>query len=104
MIIESTTRADLPLDADGLVVIDFYRDDCRFCDLLAPVLEDVAFQVPFATFAKVNCSHVDGVSDEFDVHAFPTTKLFKDGREVDSIVGFAPAEVLVERIGKHLYA
>jgi thioredoxin 1 len=103
MIIDATTTDDMDLTAEGLTVVDFYRDDCRFCDMLAPVLDDVAFELPVARFVKVNCSRVDGLAAAQQIQTFPTTKLFKNGEVVDSIVGFVPASVLIERIGKHLY-
>lgn len=104
MITEAATRDELDLSADDLIVVDFYRNDCRFCDMLAPVLDDVAFEFPFARFIKVNCSDIDGLAEEFGILAFPTVKLFRGGVELDSLVGFVPASVLTERIGKRLYA
>lgn len=104
MITEATTRAELDLHGDELIVVDFYRDDCRFCDMLAPVLDDLAYQFPFTRFLKANCSDIDGLAAEFDILAFPTVKLFREGREIDSLVGFVPAQILAERIGERLYS
>ena len=103
MITEAHTREELPTDQEGLVVIDFYTDDCRFCDMLAVTLDDVEFELPFVPIVKVNCARVEGISEEFDVHMFPTVKLFKDGVEVDSMVGFQPSPELQSAIGAHLY-
>ena len=103
MITEALTREDLSLDGDDLVVVDFYSDDCVFCERLAPVLEDVDFEMPFVSIVKINCSRVEGVSDEFGVYAFPTVKLFRSGQELDSVTGFRPAETLKTFIGDRLY-
>ncbi len=103
MISEATSRAEIPFDTPGLVVVDFYTNDCRFCDMLNAVLEEVEFAVPFVPIVKVNCAEVSGLSDEFDVRMFPTIKLFKDGREMQTLVGFQPSESLQAAIGEHLY-
>jgi thioredoxin 1 len=103
MIVDALTRDDLRPDLDGVTVVDFFRDDCRFCDMLEPVLESVAFDLPFVTILKINCSDVDGLAEEFNIQMFPTVMLFKDGVQVESIVGFVPATVLVEQISKQLY-
>lgn len=104
MVTEATSRGELPIDGPELTVVDFYRNDCRFCDMLVPVLDEVEFDVPFAQIVKINCSEVEGIAEEWDIQAFPTIKLFRDGEPVDSITGFVPAPVLAERVSRQLYA
>ncbi len=103
MITEARTRAELPIDQEGVVVVDFYTDDCRFCDMITESFDDVEFDLPFVPIVKINCAQVEGVSDEFDVRMFPTVKVFKDGAEVAHLVGFQPADALRTVIGEHLY-
>ena len=103
MISEALSREDLRLDGDELVLVDFYSDDCVFCERLAPVLEDVSFELPFVTIIKINCSSVAGISEEFDVFAFPTLKLYRAGEELDSATGFRPADALKTFIAAQLY-
>jgi len=103
MITEALAREDLELDGDALVLVDFYSDNCVYCERLAPVLEGVSFELPFVPMVTINCSRVEGVSDEFGVFAFPTLKLFRGGEELDTLTGFRPAEALKAFIAPHLY-
>jgi len=103
MIIEARSRDELAIDGEGLVLVDFYSDDCVFCERLAPVLEDVDFEMPFLSIVKINCSRVEGIGEEFGIYAFPTVKLFRAGEELDSVTGFRPAETLQSFIADKLY-
>lgn len=103
MITEALSRNELPIADAAITVVDFYRDGCRFCDMLAPVLERVEFDFPFVNFVKINCSQVAGVAEEFDVNAFPTLGVFARGQKLDTLVGFVPAEQLGAWVSTHLY-
>lgn len=104
MITQASSISDLGTQNPELTVVDFHRNGCHYCDMLAPVLDDLAYDLPFVRICKINCSDVPDAAKEFDVQAFPTVKVFRAGKVLDSIVGFTPLESLRERIGAELYS
>lgn len=77
------------------VLVDFWGDGCPPCKLLAPVLEELA-QVYKGRIkvgkALVNAAPIQ--AKNFRVMAVPTLVFFKEGKEVNRILGFTGKEAL----------
>ncbi|MBQ8132635.1 MAG: thioredoxin [Bacilli bacterium] len=72
----------------GKVVVDFYADWCGPCKMLGPVLETVSKEHEDITFLKVNTDDFDEIAMRFGIMSIPCVKVFEDGKEVKSNVGF----------------
>ena len=87
----------------GLVMVDYWAEWCMPCKVMGPVLNELAEDKNFnATVAKLNVDHFQSVSRQFGIRGIPTIILFKDGKEVDRIVGVKPKDFLVKQVNKHL--
>lgn len=65
---------------EGVVLVDFWRYDCYWCDKLLPVLERFARENKGKiTVAKVNCSEHPTFARKFDIEGYPKMILFRDG-------------------------
>ena len=85
------------------VIVDFYADWCGPCKKVAPIIEALADE--YAGKVKVCKLDVDTnpqVAEEFGIRSIPTVKAFKGGKEVDTKVGFAAADVYKQMIDKLL--
>ncbi|MBR4003694.1 MAG: thioredoxin [Clostridia bacterium] len=83
----------------GLVLVDFYATWCGPCKMLAPVLEQVADEVKEkATIKKLDIDECLDIAKEFNVMSVPTMILFKDGKEVERIVGLRQKNQIIETI------
>ena len=51
----------------GVVVIDFFANWCGPCKMLAPVLEEVAQELPTVTFAKVDVDQDELIGIHFQL-------------------------------------
>ncbi|NGX62976.1 MAG: Thioredoxin [Candidatus Anoxychlamydiales bacterium] len=85
----------------GVALIDFFAQWCGPCRMLAPVLEEVSDEMKDkATFGKVDIDKQVKLATQYQVTSIPTLILFKDGKEVDRIVGLKDAKALKEFIEK----
>lgn len=82
------------LVSDGLVLIDFFAEWCGPCRMLAPVLEDFANEESGIEVYKVNVDNDPDLAREFQVSSIPTMILFKDGKQIEKKIGFAPKDAL----------
>ena len=82
----------------GVVVIDFFANWCGPCKMLAPVLEEVAQELPTVTFAKVDVDQDPSLAGRYGIQSIPHLILFKDGQAVDQISGFVGKNVILEKL------
>jgi thioredoxin 1 len=79
--------------AKGVTLVDFYADWCGPCRMLTPVLEDVAKQMHGKVkIVKVDIDNNQKIASRFQVMSVPTMILFKEGKEVNRLVGLRDAD------------
>lgn len=87
--------------ADTPVLIDFWASWCGPCKMVAPELEAVAEEYDGkAIVGKVNVDEQQVLATQYNVMSIPTLLLFKDGKEVERIVGYRPRKDLMDAIDK----
>lgn len=75
--------------AHGYTFVDFYADWCGPCQMMGPVLEDLAqdYQGKVA-FVKVNVDQNMELAGRYGITSIPNMFLFKDGEVVNEILGY----------------
>lgn len=89
---------------NGVVVIDFFAERCGPCKMVAPYLDDMQSKLgDTATFFKVDVDEEQQIAMTQGITGMPTFKVFKDGVEVQKIVG-ADLKSLWQGIQTHIVA
>ena len=85
-----------------LVVVDFFAEWCMPCLMLAPIIEDLAEEMKEVKFVKINIDDNSELARKYDISSIPCLVVFKDGEEVDRIIGGRPADEIEGKIKKWL--
>lgn len=84
-----------------LSVVDFWATWCGPCQMLSPVVEQVASEYPDIDFYKVNVDEEHGLAMQFGVQSIPTLAFIKDNKTVDLSIGLISKEELEDFIRRN---
>lgn len=83
------------LNAKGTVLVDFWATWCGPCKMLGPVIEELAKEFDGkAVIGKVNIDDEQELAVKYGIMSIPTVVVFKDGKEVNRLVGLQSKQVL----------
>jgi thioredoxin 1 len=85
----------------GVSMVDFWATWCGPCKRVAPIIEELAGQ--YAGKARIYKMDVDtnqGTPARFGVMSIPTVVIFKDGKEVDRVVGAQSKQLFEDKLKK----
>ena len=86
----------------GVALVDFWATWCGPCKMIAPLIEELATEMPEVKFAKVEVDENPQISSKYRITSIPTLIIFKDGVIVDTIVGFRPKHEIEKMIRLHI--
>lgn len=84
---------------EGKVLLDFWASWCGPCQMLGPVIEQVADDLDGKVLVgKVNVDDNRELASRFGVMTIPTLVVFKDGVEVNRVVGVQSKANLIKMV------
>ena len=86
------TKSDKP------VLVDFWAVWCGPCQMMAPILHELETEMPDVQIGKVNVDEQMDLARQFRVVSIPTLIIFKNGQEVQSMVGVTSKEELKDAL------
>jgi thioredoxin len=85
------------------VMVDFWAPWCAPCRLVGGLLEEIGPEYAGRfRIVKVNVDENPQTAARFGVQSIPTMIIFKNGKQVDKLVGALPLHPLKERIERQL--
>ncbi len=87
----------------GLILVDFWAEWCGPCRMVAPILEELAVEYEGQiTVTKLNVDENRGTAARFGIRSIPTLLFFKDGSQVEQIIGAVPKSTIKAKVQQHL--
>lgn len=87
------------LSSDKVSMVDFFATWCGPCKMLSPVIDEIAEEFEGkANIVKVDSDNIPELCTTYSIKLLPTLVFFKNGKEVDRIVGPCDKEDMTLKI------
>ena len=78
------------LEKSGVTVLDFWAPWCGPCNVVGPIIDDLATANEDIQVGKVNLDANGTTAAAFGIRSIPTIIFFKDGEKITQISGVKP--------------
>jgi thioredoxin 1 len=87
----------------GLILVDFWAEWCGPCRMVAPILDELAVEYDGQlVVGKMNVDENRQTPTRFNIRSIPTILFFKNGVQVEQVIGAVPKSGLIAKVQPHL--
>lgn len=91
---------DAAISKPGVCVVEFYSESCKVCKLMFEVVEKLSSKHKDINFYKIDAVQSRNICSQRKILSLPTFLIFKDGIQVEKIVGFKEQSEIEEIMKK----
>ncbi len=84
------------LSSDKTVLLDFWASWCGPCRMVSPIVDEIAEENDNICVGKINVDEEPALANAFSVQSIPMLVVIKNGKIVNSAVGYMPKEKILE--------
>lgn len=86
-----------------VMLVDFWADWCAPCKMMAPILNDVAEELKNTStrVGKIDVERYQSIAQRYKIRGIPTLIIFKDGKEMNRIVGVKQKNAILNELKKY---
>jgi len=89
---------DEVLRSEKPVLLDFYADWCGPCQMVSPLVDEIAAEHSEFTVGKINVDAQPELAAAFGVTSIPMLVVMKDGKVVSHAVGARPKAAILDML------
>ncbi len=86
------------LSSDKTLLLDFWATWCGPCQMLSPVIDEIADENEEVTIGKINVDEEPQLAEKFDIDSIPTLAVIKNGKPTERSVGVVSKSEILEMI------